>query len=158
MFSIDQPSDNPDQNDELLVSIPRPRWRVIKSLLVSGLLLAVTLFSIYLFLTILLRRDDLTVIQVAFHVLIITLAVIVTFVRVVMIWFALQPPLEIFKSGIAMQGMKRSWEHVEDCGWSKYSPDTLKVRSYRQQCLIPIPPNQRAEVESALRNAGKWQS
>lgn len=158
MFSIDQTSENPDHQDELLVSIPRPRRRKIKSIRIFGLGLIITLFLVYYLVKNLIQRDDLTGIQIALHVLFITLAIFTIPLRSFFIWLSLKPALEIFRSGIAMHGMKTSWEHVEECGWAKYSPDNLMVRSYHQQSLIPIPPQQRAAVESALRNAGKWQS
>jgi len=158
MDSTNPTSERSDPEDELLVSIPRPFWRTLNRLRVFGLGLVVTLYLAYYLLNNLLQSESLTGIQVALVVILVAAVIFATLFRFVLIWFSLKPPLEIFESGIAIQGFKRSWEHVEGCCWAKYSPDSLMVNSYRQQCLIPIPPNQRAAVENALRNADKWQS
>lgn len=70
---------------------------------------------------------------------------------------SLKHPLAIFKSGIEVQGVKIPWSEVEWCRWGRYVPKNLEVQTHRLRLYFPIPRDQRATVEAALRDSGKWQ-
>ena len=70
----------------------------------------------------------------------------------------LKLPLEIFKSGIAFQGVKTPWEALEGCRSARYSPNTLVVCHHRLRHDLLVRRDHRAAVEAALRDIEKWQS
>jgi hypothetical protein len=145
-----------DESD-LLVSIPRPRWLTIRRVCIFGFNLVISVAAGFLVLTDLVHRSGVTGILRALLAVFAGLLFLSALFRVVLIWFSLKLPLQIFKSGIAFQGVKMPWEAVEGCRWARYSPNTLVVRHHRLRHDLLIPRDHRAAVEAALRDVGKWQ-
>ena len=142
---------------DLLVSIPRPRWRTIRRVCVFGFSLFVSLSAGFLMVDDLVHHKGMTAAQRALLMGLAGMFCFNALVKVVLLRLSLKLPLEIFKSGIAFQGVIWSWEAIEECRWARYSPDTLEVRFHRLRSYLPIPGVQRAAVEAALRDLGKWQ-
>lgn len=141
---------------DLLVSIPRPRWRTIRRVIVFGSSLMISLLTLVVLCGGVYPRT-MTVTQRAFLLGLLGVFCFNAVSKVVLLWLSLKLPLEILKSGIAFQGVKWSWEAIEGCRWARYSPDTLDVRFHRLRHYFPIPRNQRANVEAALRELDKWE-
>ncbi len=50
-----------------------------------------------------------------------------------------------------------TWERIGGCHWGRYSPGTLTIHGPEGLVLIKVPERYRPEVESAIRQVGKWQ-
>jgi hypothetical protein len=142
---------------DLLVSVSRPRWRTIRRVLLFGSVAIFYLAMLFFVLRDLLDARSMTVFQPALLLGLVGLFGFGSLIKVVLIWFSLKLPLEIFKSGIAFQGVKPPWKAVEGCRWGRYTPGTLEVRIRRTRLYFPIPRGQRDTVEASLRDLGKWQ-
>ena len=152
-----KPDVSASEEADLLVSIPRPRWGTIRRFFVFGLSLMISLTAAFLVLSDLLYQRGMTAAQRA---LLLGLAGMFCFNALTKVWLlrlSLKLPLQILKSGIAFQGVKTSWGKVEGCLWARYSPNSLEVRFHRLRHHFLIPKDQRAAVEAALRDVGKWQ-
>ncbi len=142
---------------DLLVSIPRPHWKIIRRVLVFGFSLMISLTAAFLVSNDLLSERGMTAAQ---RVLLLGLAGMFGFNALIKVWLlslSLKLPLQIFKSGIAFQGVKMPWGTVEGCRWARYSPASLEIRFHRRRHYFIVPMDQRAAVEAALRDLGKWQ-
>ncbi len=142
---------------DLLVSIPRSRWLTVRRVCVFTVHSVISLAAAFIILTHVVHHKGVPGILRALLVVLAGLLFVSALFRVVLIWFFLKHPLEIFKSGIAFQGVKMPWEAVEGCRWARYSPNTLVVRHHRLRHDLLIPRDHRAAVEAALRDVGKWQ-
>jgi hypothetical protein len=142
---------------DLLVAIPRSRWLTIRRVCIFSVNSVICLAAAFLILTDLVHHKGMPGILQALLVVLAGLLFVSVLFRVVLIWFSLKLPLEIFKSGIAFQGLKMPWEAVEWCRWARYSPEVLEVQLHRVRDHLLIPRAHRAAVEAALRDVGKWQ-
>jgi hypothetical protein len=142
---------------DLLVSVPRPRWPTIRRVLLFGFCAICYLAMLFVVLGDLLNPRSMTVLQRALLLGLVGLFGFNALIKVVLIRFSLKLPLEIFRSGIAFQGVKTSWKEVAECRWGRYTPGILEVLIRRTRICIPIPKDQRATVEASLRDLGKWQ-
>jgi hypothetical protein len=158
--SLNYPMTTADASNEgdLLVSIPRPCWLTISRVCIFGFSLVVCVAAGFLVLTDLVHHAGITGTQRALLAVFAGLLLFNALFKVVLLWFSLKLPLEIFKSGIAFQGVKMPWEAVEGCHWARYSPNTLVVRHHRLRHDLLIPREHWADVEAALRDVGRWQS
>jgi hypothetical protein len=147
-----------DRATDLLVSIPRPRWRTIRRTLLFGCGAVFYFLAGLLPLTDLLTNHSATVGRQLLMSGLLALFWLNALIKVVILRFSLNLPLEIFRSGIASQGVKMSWELIQGCRWARYAPGTLEVRTQRTRLYFPIPRDQRTSTEAALRDLGKWQS
>ena len=92
---------------DLLVSIPRPRWRTIRRVIVFGFSLMINLLTLVVLCGGVYPRT-MTVTQRAFLLGFIGVFCLSAASKVVLLRLSLKLPLEIFKSGIAFQGVKWS--------------------------------------------------
>jgi hypothetical protein len=145
------------EEDHPLVSIPRPRWRTTRRVLLFGSKSLFFFAMAFVVLGNLKSYRDMTAVQWAVLLGLLGLSCFDALASVDLLRFSLKLPLQIFRSGIAFQGVKIPWATVEGCCWARYFPDSLEVRFHRLRHYLRIPKDQRADVETALRGLGKWQ-
>ena len=138
---------------DLLVSVPPEPWPTIRRVQIFGFGLVALLTVGFLLLNALVHHSGVTTVQrvlVALAGLFFLGAVF----KAILIWFSLKPPIAIYKSGIAFQGVKMPWEAIEGCRWAQDLPDNLVVLHHRLQDYVRIPRNQRSAVEAAFAMSG----
>src|SRR5262249_19972175 len=106
--------------DYPLVSIPRPRWRTTRRVLLFGFKSLFFLAMAFVVLGNLKNYKDMAAVQWALLLGLLSLFSFDALANVVLLRFSLKLPLQIFRSGIAFQGVKIPWATVEGCRWARY--------------------------------------
>ncbi len=140
-----------------LVSVPRPRWRTFTRIIQFGSMSLFFFAMAFVVLGSLKNDSDMSTGHRVLLFALFALFCVDALLHLFLLRLSLKLPLEIFRSGIAFQGMKMSWETDEGCRWARYAPGTLELRTHRSRLYFPISREQRAAVEATLRDLGKWQ-
>jgi hypothetical protein len=146
------------EEDDLLVSIPRPRWPTIRRVLLFGAKSLLFFAMAFVVLGKLNNYREMTAVQWEVLLGLLGLFCFDALANVLLLGFSLRLPLQILRSGIAFQGVKIPWVSIEGCRWARNFPDSLEVRFHRQRHYVRTLKNQRAALEAALRDLGKWQT
>jgi len=149
---------NLDETPDPIVSVPRPRWRTLRS---TGCRVFIALGFSYagaVLIYELLTHHSSTDHQ---RLLLTGSSFVVALINLLILRLAWRRPFAILNAGIELYGQTLLWEKVASCRWGRYTPGTLIILTQfdgtRFSLDVLIPDRRRAAVEAALRRLGKWE-
>ncbi len=87
------------------------------------------------------------------------IAILLAIAHLVLAPLVWKVPFAIYDGGMDLGPTSLAWDQVSSCYWNRYIPSVLIIRTgFRARLFVTVPGDRRAEVEAALRGAGKWQS